>query len=196
MIAIKAPTAYRPVDAASFPALARAPSFSPVREIAHLMASLDRWVMQYLLAERLAERPEPTTALEEISVAPYPIYIEAYEVPVSNVAAAQKRAEQRRIAKSSPKSLPADARAISAAPATAALSGGAAAIQVLNASTGGLTNPVVSPALALGGSPQTLKIMILVLLAILMMALGFQLFGHQIEHEEAADPGLTQSVSN
>jgi hypothetical protein len=192
MIAIKAPSAFglsfRSVDAAYLSALSHSQGFSPVREMAHLMESLDRWVMQHLLAERLTEYPVATTYLEDV-VAPHPAYIETLDAapPISlSALAAQKRAAKR-VTPSESKTIQAKPAAISAAPATGALSGSAAPVQSLSASTGGLSNPAVNPPLAIGGSPQTLRMLVLVLMVFLMFTLGFQLLSHTVQPDDAVN---------
>jgi hypothetical protein len=200
MIAIKAPTAFRPVDSAYLFALAHPQqNFSPVHEIAHLMESLDRWVMQHLLVERLTEYAVPPTSLEEL-VTPYHTYIETFDSTVppgfTSAVTAQKRAERRRVAKSDAKDLQTQHRAICAAPATATLSGSMTPVQTMLASTSGLSNLVVNPPLAIGGSPQTMRVMVLVLVLTLMFALGFQLFSYHPTLQQEETVSIETSFDN
>jgi hypothetical protein len=189
MIAIKAPTAVRPFDAATNSVWNTSRSNSYTHEITHLMASLDRWLVQHFLAERSSIEDNTSSAsLSMLDMWPHPAtYLETFEVPDAPVSTAaiqaQKRAAQR-VAKSEstgfkPQTI------TSAAPATASLSGSATAVQTLRASTGGLSEATVTPPLALGASPQTLRITVLVLLIMLMFTLGFQLLVHQqTPHQE------------
>jgi hypothetical protein len=196
MLAIRASAASRPLDAVSHAVWGNAHNPAPGHEVIHLLASLDQWLAQHVLAERWADNsaeaahPMLDMSFDSAFDSKYPtLMLETFEIPdapVSNRAVqAQKRADER-AAKAQAKGLKHHSAPGVAAPATASLKGSATRVQTLRASAGGLSCPEVNPPQSLGSSPQTLKTIALVLLIAFMAAMGFLLLGHSSPQEEPA----------